>query len=137
MKDCLFCRIVAGELPSQRIYEDDLTFAFMDINPWTDGHCLVVSKEHAATIFELSEQSAVGIIRTAYRLAPAVKEAVGAEGLNLLQSNGRAAWQTVDHVHMHLIPRWSGDPLSPPLSPSPGDSEQIARTAAEIKKRLG
>lgn len=135
-QDCLFCRIVRGELPSEKLYEDDLTLAFMDINPWTKGHCLVVSKEHAETIVELSEDSAVGIMRVAHRVAPAVKSAVGAQGLNLLQSNGRAAWQQVDHVHLHLIPRWFNDPLVPPIVPSPGDPAQIAETARQIKDLL-
>jgi histidine triad (HIT) family protein len=137
MQDCLFCKIAAGEIPSQRVYENDSTIAFMDINPWTKGHCLVVSKEHAATIFELSEESALGIMRVAHRLAPAVKAAVGAEGMNLLQSNGRAAWQTVDHVHLHLIPRWFNDPLVPPVAPSPGDPDQIAETAGQIRALVG
>lgn len=136
MQDCLFCRIVADELPSQKVFEDDTTVAFMDINPWTKGHCLVVSKEHAATIFELSEDSAIGVMRVAHRLAPAIKEAVDAEGLNLLQSNGRAAWQQVDHVHLHLIPRWFNDPLVPPIVPTSGDPEQIAQTARQIKEHL-
>lgn len=137
MDDCLFCRIVAGELPSQKLLEDDSTLAFMDINPWSRGHCLVISKEHGATIFDLSEESAVGIMRVAHRLAPAVKAAVEADGLNLLQSNGRAAWQQVDHVHMHLIPRWFGDPLAPPVAPKPGDPQEIAHAAEEIRAKLG
>lgn len=137
MEDCLFCRIVAGDLPSQKVSEDDLTLAFMDINPWTKGHCLVVSKEHAATIFELSADSAVAIMRAAHRLAPAIRDAVQAEGLNLFQSNGRAAWQQVNHVHLHLLPRWFNDPLVPPIVPGPGDPDQIAETAQEIRERLG
>ena len=134
--NCLFCKIVAGELPSSKVAEDDLTLAFMDINPWTRGHTLVISKEHAATFFDLSEQAAVAVIKTAHMLAPAVKAAVEAEGMNLFQSNGKAAWQQVDHFHLHLIPRWFQDSLTPPTKPQPGNLEEISQTAKKITEAL-
>ncbi|MGI8425017.1 MAG: HIT family protein [Actinomycetota bacterium] len=134
--NCLFCKIVAGDLPSSKVAEDDLTLAFMDINPWTKGHTLVISKEHAATFFELSEAAAIAVMRTAHKIAPTVKDAVGAEGMNLFQSNGRAAWQQVDHYHLHLIPRWFKDTLVPPTTPTPGNPEEIRQTAQKIKSAL-
>jgi len=133
---CIFCSIIARELPAEVLYEDDSTLAFMDINPWTKGHCLVISKEHAETFFDLSEESAAAIMKTAWRIAPAVRNAVKAEGMNLLQSNGKAAWQQVDHFHLHLIPRWSGDALRPPISPQPGDPSEISAAANQIRESI-
>lgn len=135
-ENCIFCKIVAGEIPSTKVDEDDKAFAFMDINPWNKGHTLVIPKEHAVTIFELSEDSAAAVMRLAHRVAPAVLAATGAEGMNLFQSNGKAAWQQVDHVHMHLIPRWRDDELKPPTSPQPGDMEEIAAVGARIREAL-
>lgn len=134
--NCIFCKIVNGELPSSRLYDNDQAIAIMDINPWTTGHCLVISKEHAVSFFELSEQSAVGIIQAAHRIAPAVRDAVQADGMNLIQSNGRAAWQQVDHFHLHLVPRWFSDPLTPPIVPGPGDLGAIEQTAQKIRQAL-
>jgi len=134
--NCLFCKIVAGELPSSKVAEDDQTLAFMDINPWTTGHTLVISKEHAVTFFDLSQAAAVAVMKTAHKIAPAIKAAVQAEGMNLFQSNGKAAWQQVDHYHLHLIPRWFSDSLTPPTSPKPGNMQEIAETANLIRISL-
>jgi len=134
--NCLFCKIVAGDLPSNKIAEDDLTLAFTDINPWTTGHTLVISKEHAATFFDLSEAAAVAVMKTAHKIAPAIRAAVQAEGMNLFQSNGKAAWQQVDHYHLHLIPRWFSDNLTPPTTPTPGNPEKIKETAQRITEAL-
>jgi histidine triad (HIT) family protein len=134
--DCLFCKIVSGEIPSTRIYEDDQTVAFMDIFPWTTGHCLVVPREHFSTIFELPQQAALAVMATAHRLAGAIRAALRLDGLNLLQSNGRAAWQTVDHFHVHLIPRYRGDGLVPLASPKAGDQKSIGDTAEAIRGAL-
>ena len=134
--DCPFCRIVAGELPSTKVYEDDKVVAIMDIAPWTKGHCLVIPKAHSANIFEVAEDDVVEVIKAARRLAGAIKKALAADGLNLLQSNGHAAWQSVDHFHLHLIPRWFSDSLIPPVVPSEGNPESIARNAQRIVDAL-
>lgn len=137
MADCIFCLIAAGEAPAHKVYEDDRVFAIMDIFPWNQGHTLVIPRTHAATIFDISPEDAAAVAEAARRLAPAIWEAVGAEGLNLVQSNGRAAWQQVDHFHLHLIPRWADDGLVQPVSPSAGDMVKIEATAAKIVQALG
>ncbi len=135
--DCIFCRIVAGNAPATRIYEDEAVIAILDIFPWARGHSLVIPRNHAATIWEITPEDAAAVMKAAHVVAPAVRDAVGAEGMNLLQSNGRAAWQTVDHLHLHLIPRWSSDSLVPPATASKGDPEEIQNTADQITERLG
>jgi histidine triad (HIT) family protein len=135
--DCIFCRIAAGDAPAHKIYENDSVFAIMDIFPWTEGHCLVIPKTHAPTLFDISAEDAASVMKAARDLAPALRDAVGAHGLNLLQSNGRAAWQQVDHFHLHLIPRWADDSLVQPISPAAGDMDAIEATAARILEALG
>lgn len=134
--ECIFCKIVSGEAPSITVYEDAATMAFMDIFPWAKGHCLVIPREHSATIFEISEGSAAAVMSTVRKVAPALRDAVGADGLNLLQSNGAAAWQTVDHLHVHLIPRFEGDGLRPPGVASPAEPDELSSLAAGISARF-
>jgi histidine triad (HIT) family protein len=131
--DCVFCQIIAGELPSQRVDEDERTVAFMDINPATRGHVLVVPKAHAADVLEIDSEDLAATVIAAQRLARKVTERLGADGVNLLNSCGSAAWQTVFHLHIHVIPRYADDPLRLPWTPSPGDPEQIATAAAELR----
>jgi len=130
--DCLFCTIVAGEIPSARVDEDERTVAFMDINPATRGHLLVVPREHAVDLLEVPDADLEACARTAQRLARRVKERLGADGVNLLNSCGPAAWQTVFHFHVHVIPRYAGDPLRLPWVPGPGDADEIAATADKL-----
>jgi histidine triad (HIT) family protein len=130
--DCLFCKIVAGEIPSARVDEDERTVAFMDINPATRGHLLVVPREHAVDLLEVPDADLEACTRTAQRLARRVKERLGADGVNLLNSCGSAAWQTVFHFHVHVIPRYAGDPLRLPWVPGPGDADEIAATAKKL-----
>ncbi|HEX2179064.1 MAG TPA: HIT family protein [Actinomycetota bacterium] len=137
MADCIFCAIVRGEAPSTRVYEDDKVIAILDIFPWTPGHTLVIPKHHSATIFDIGADDASAVINAARRLAPALRDAVGSEGMNLLQSNGSAAWQTVDHLHLHLIPRWSDDGLVSPASASKADPGALESTAKKIADALG
>ena len=103
--DCVFCRIRDGQIPSTRLYEDERTLAFMDINPLTDGHCLVVTRAHAPTLFDVDLADLTAAIATAKRIAEALRRALAPDGLNLLQANGEAAFQSVSHFHLHLIPR--------------------------------
>ena len=123
-----FARILRGELPSIRVYEDDATIAIMDIMPQADGHVLVIPKEAAVEIFELSEESAAACIRTTRRVATAVKVALHSPGVMIAQFNGSAAGQTVPHVHFHIIPRHAAEPLRPhaQLAADPGRLREIA-----------
>jgi histidine triad (HIT) family protein len=131
--DCLFCKIVAGELPAQIVAEDERTVAFMDINPGTRGHLLVVPRQHSVNLLETEPEDLQATILTAQRMARLLTERLGADGVNLLNSCGAAAWQTVFHLHIHVIPRYSDDPLRLPWIPAPGDSDEIAAAAAELR----
>jgi histidine triad (HIT) family protein len=131
--DCIFCKIIAGELPSQIIDEDDRTISLMDISPATRGHALVVPREHARDLLEISEDDLHATVTAAQRLARRVEERLGADGVNLLNSCGQAAWQTVFHFHIHVIPRYEDDPLRLPWKPTPGDSDEIAATAEQLR----
>jgi histidine triad (HIT) family protein len=130
--DCLFCKIVAGELPSTRVREDERTVAFMDINPATRGHVLVVPREHSTNLLEIGEDDLAACAAAAKELTALVSERLGATGVNLLNSCGRDAWQTVFHFHLHVIPRYANDPLRLPWTPGPGDRDEIAAAAAEL-----
>ena len=124
--DCIFCRIVAGELPAVRVDEDERTIAFMDIAPATRGHALVIPRAHARDLQDLPAEDLVACALSAQRLARRALERLGADGVNLLNSCRPAAWQTVFHFHLHVIPRYLGDPLKLPWVPSPGDPDAIA-----------
>ena len=131
--DCLFCKIVAGEIPSTRVDEDDRTVAFMDINPATKGHLLVIPREHATDLIEVSPEDLDAVMRMAQKLAGRAKERLDADGVNLLNSCGAAAWQTVFHFHIHVIPRYDTDPLRLPWVPAPGDRDEIAAAARDLE----
>ena len=131
--DCLFCKIVAGEIPATRVAEDDRTVAFMDINPATRGHVLVVPREHAKDLLEIDPEDLAAVAKAAQRIAATMPERLGADGVNLLNSCGRAAWQTVFHFHMHVIPRYAADPLRLPWTPEPGDRDEIAAAARDLE----
>jgi histidine triad (HIT) family protein len=130
--DCLFCKIVAGDIPSTRVYEDERTIAFMDINPGTRGHLLVVPREHAADLTEIDPEDLAACAQAAKVMASRATERLGADGVNLLNSCRSAAWQTVFHFHLHVIPRYASDALRLPWSPTPGDREDIAAVARAL-----
>ena len=131
--DCIFCKIVAGELPGQIVEQDERTVAFMDINPATRGHLLVVPRAHARNLLEISPDDLAATVATAQRLARRVSERLGPDGVNLINSCGSAAWQTVFHFHVHVIPRYEGDPLKLPWVPEQGDPDEIAAVADELR----
>jgi histidine triad (HIT) family protein len=131
-QDCLFCRIVAGELPAATIDEDQRTLTFLDINPATRGHALVVPKAHAADLLAVGDDDLAACAQTARRIAGRQRERLGAAGINLINSCGAAAWQTVFHFHIHVIPRYEDDPLRLPWTPAPADMAEIARLGAEL-----
>lgn len=108
-QDCIFCKIIAGQIPCNRIYEDDSVLAFLDIGPVSDGHVLLIPKEHFEAIDQCSEQAVTAMSSCVGKIAKAVVSAMDAEGYNVLCNNGRAAGQLVDHVHFHIIPRNAGD----------------------------
>jgi histidine triad (HIT) family protein len=131
--DCLFCKIVAGEVPATVVGEDDRTLSLMDINPATRGHALVVPREHAVDLLEIGQEDLAACAAAAKRLAARAKEALGADGVNLINSCGAAAWQTVFHFHVHVIPRYRDDPLKLPWVPAPGDPDEIAAAGAALR----
>ena len=130
--DCLFCKIVAGEVPATRVHEDERTIGFMDISPATRGHMLVVPREHAADVRAIDPEDLAACALAAKGLVERVFDRLGADGVNLLNSTGAPAWQTVFHFHLHVIPRYDGDPLRLPWSPAPGDRDEIAAAAEEL-----
>ena len=131
--DCLFCRIVAGEIPATIVAEDERTISFMDINPATRGHALVIPRVHSSDLLDTDPEDVQAVALAAQGLARRARERLGAEGVNLLNSNGRAAWQTVFHYHVHVIPRYADDPLRLPWIPAAGDAEEIAGAAELLR----
>ena len=133
--DCIFCKIVRGEAPAHRVCEDERTLAFMDIFPVTDGHTLVVTKDHFENVFEADEDALAAIARTSHRVAAAIRSELAPDGLMVFQLNGRAAGQTVFHYHMHLMPRAEGEPLALHTRVL-GVPERLAEIAARLARAL-
>jgi histidine triad (HIT) family protein len=131
--DCIFCKIIAGELPGQIIDQDERTVAFMDISPATRGHALVIPRRHVRDLLEIEADDLNATIEGAQRIARRASERLGADGVNLLNSYGRAAWQTVFHFHIHVIPRYADDPLRLPWTPAEGDMDEIAAVAEQLR----
>lgn len=128
MDDCIFCKIIAGEIPSHKIYEDDDTYAFLDINPVNPGHTLVIPKTHSRNLHDIEEQDWLAVMKTARVLSSKIKEGVGADGINIEMNNERPAGQVVFHSHVHIVPRidddgfrhWPGTPYKD------GGAEEVA-----------
>jgi histidine triad (HIT) family protein len=131
--NCLFCKIVAGELPANMVHEDERTVGFMDISPATRGHALVVPRAHATDLHDVDSEDLAAVAAAAQRLAGRARDALHADGVNLLSSSGAAAWQHVFHFHVHVIPRYADDPLRLPWTPAPGDRDEIAAAAALLR----
>jgi histidine triad (HIT) family protein len=131
--DCIFCAIAAGEAPATTVAEDERTVAFMDISPATDGHLLVIPRAHYEDVLVIDDGDLDATMHTARAMARRVKDRLGADGVNLLNSCGRAAWQTVFHFHVHVIPRYDDDPLKLPWVPEQGDMDAIKRTADKLR----
>jgi histidine triad (HIT) family protein len=131
--ECIFCKIIAGEVPGQIVEEDGRTIAFMDINPATRGHLLVIPRAHARNLLEISPEDLGATIATAQRMAQRVNQRLQPAGINLINSCGSAAWQTVFHFHVHVIPRYEDDPLKLPWVPAPGDPDEIAAVARDLR----
>jgi len=133
---CVFCRIRDGDLPSTKVAEDARAFAIMDINPLNDGHVLVLTKGHAENLFDLAEEDLVAVARLAWRVASGIRRGLSPDGLNVVQANGRAAFQSVPHFHIHLIPRWLWDGKGFDWTPVPGDPANIRAAAERIRSAL-
>lgn len=135
--DCIFCRIVAGDAPSHRVFEDDEVLVFMDIQPVAAGHTLVIPKRHCDDLFEASEDSMAAVARVSVRIARAIRAALEPDGVFVAQANGAAAGQTVFHYHLHLIPRKHGESRRIFHGRRPEGAEQLAATCARIRAHLG
>ena len=131
--DCVFCKIVAGEIPSFTLFEDDATLAFMDINPANEGHALVIPKEHAVDLYAISDETLARTVVTAKMVARAAARTLNPDGLNLVQCNGRAAAQSVMHFHVHVLPRVKDDRLAMNWGLKLGDIDAIGRMAERIR----
>lgn len=135
MTDCIFCKIIRGELPSYKVYEDEKTIAFLDIKPVNQGHTLVAPKNHSQNIFDISAEDWAAVAETARKIAIAVEKGVGADGVNIAMNNREHAGQVVPHPHVHIIPRFKGDGIK--LMPQRNYNEGEAQTTAEkIKSAL-
>jgi len=137
MSDCVFCKIRDGQIPSMKVYEDERTLCIMDINPLNSGHCLVLPKSHAATIWDAEIADLQAAMATARRVAVALKVAVQPDGLNVLQANGAAAFQSVPHFHLHLIPRWNNDGKGFDWKLVPGERDHIMKVGEKLRAALG
>ncbi|MEK7614459.1 MAG: HIT family protein [Patescibacteria group bacterium] len=109
MQDCIFCKIIRGEIPAIIVYEDDFSLAFLDINPINIGHALLLPKEHYENIFDMPEELLAKLSTTSKKLATAIKNGLNADGVNVISNNGRVSGQLVYHAHTHIIPRYDGD----------------------------
>lgn len=136
MTDSIFSKIIRGEIPAHRIYEDEHVIAIMDINPLVEGHCLVIPKEPAESMAELSDTAAAGLGRVLPRVVRAVQKATGAAACNILQNNGAQAGQEVMHVHVHVIPKTDSGGLQKEWSPISIESDRISEVGRQLARLL-
>ena len=134
--ECIFCRIMHNELPAARVYEDELTLAFMDIGQVTPGHVLVATRRHAATLLDLTADEAAAVMQTAQRMARAQQAAFAPDGITLLQANGAAGGQTVFHFHMHVLPRHEGDGMALAWPRKEPGMQKLQAYAEQLKAAL-
>ena len=132
--DCIFCRIANGEIPSATVYEDEDFRAILDMNPASEGHTLILPKEHFADLTELDDEYAGKVLKVAAKIGKSMKKNLGCTGFNVLQNNGSDAGQTVMHFHMHIIPRYSGGEQILAWTPGTSTPEGLAQTAAKIRE---
>ena len=136
MRGCVFCRIVAKEIPAAIVFEDEHTIAFMDAGQVNPGHVLVAAKGHAENLYELNDAQAGALLKAAARVARAIRAAFNPPGLSVYQANGKAAWQTVFHYHMHLLPRHEGDGMALTWPAKNPPRETLGEYAALIQTKL-
>ena len=135
--DCIFCRIIAGEIPSHKVYEDSETLAFLDINPAARGHTLIIPRQHASDLFDVTPDSACAVMRATQRVARIVRSVLQPDGINVLQNNGAASGQAVFHYHVHVIPRWDGDHALGLWRPGMTDHAAFSALATELRNVEG
>ena len=135
--DCIFCKLANGVIPTNSIYEDANFKVILDMGPATKGHALILPKEHADDLFSLPEETAAEAIKLAKKLGAKMVEALGADGMNLVQNNGEAAGQTVHHFHLHLIPRYQGDGQKIGWVPGEPSAEELAALGEKLRGALG
>ncbi len=128
--DCVFCAIAAGEIPCFKVYEDELALAYLDINPFSEGHTLVIPKAHTTGLLDTPEETLAALLARVKKVAAHLKTALGCDGFHILQNNGAAAGQTVGHIHFHIVPRRNGDPIE--FANRPGDMEHLKALAARV-----
>lgn len=129
--DCVFCAIAAGEIPSFEVYEDDAVLAYLDINPFTKGHTLVIPKKHSTGLLDTDDAVLAAVVARVRKVAARLKEALPCDGFNILQNNGEAAGQTVKHLHFHIVPRYAGEPLV--FESHKGDMEGLKALAGRVR----
>ena len=134
-ENCLFCGIVGGTVPAYVVHEDDMTVAFLDINPATEGHTLVVPKMHADDLLDADADSAAAVMRGARAVALLLDRQLSPDGMTLFQANRAAGWQDVFHLHVHVVPRWDGDGLTRPWSPRPAAPEDLEAVVQRLRSR--
>ena len=134
--DCIFCKIIAGEIPSNTIYEDDIFKVILDASPASKGHALILPKEHYADIYDIDEEVAGKAMKLAKKLAGHMTEVLGCDGFNILQNNHEVAGQTVFHFHMHLVPRFIKDTVTVTWVPGQSDNEELDQLSKALRKRI-
>lgn len=132
-EDCIFCSIVAGDVPAEVVDRDQDTLAFMDLNPWTRGHALVIPRRHSRDLYEVPEDDLERASVAAKRLAARMRDRLGCDGVNLLNACGPAAWQTIFHFHIHVIPRYESDSLAVPTRPQQAEPDELSAVARELR----
>ncbi|MBQ3315893.1 MAG: HIT family protein [Kiritimatiellae bacterium] len=128
--DCVFCAIAAGEIPCFKVYEDEQVLAYLDINPFSEGHTLVIPKAHTTGLLDTPEETLAALLARVKKVAAHLKTALGCDGFHILQNNGAAAGQTVGHIHFHIVPRRNGDPIE--FANRPGDMDHLKALATRI-----
>lgn len=135
-KDCIFCKIANGEIPSETLFEDEMFRVILDLGPASKGHALILPKQHYKDLCELGEKEASRVLLLAGRLGKAMKKSLGCSGFNVVQNNGKEAGQTVFHFHVHLIPRYEGGPVMVSWTPGEASPQDLIQTGAAIKSAL-
>ena len=131
--NCIFCKVVAGEIPGEVIDYDERTHTVLDINPATRGHAVVMTRTHVDNLIALSDDDLVAVMHTVRRVTELLRARLRPDGFNILHNIGRVAWQSIFHFHMHVIPRYKDDPLQLPWLPEPADPAELAKTAEQIR----
>ena len=134
--DCIFCKIAAGDIPSNTVYEDERFRVILDLNPASKGHALILPKNHADDLFDLPEEDRAAVLSVAAKVAGAMKKALSCSGINIVQNNGESAGQTVKHFHLHIIPRYDGDNAMVLWNPGKSEPDEQAKIAEAIKGEL-